>query len=74
MEMDRSQLVGTPIKTLREYISAYNLPCRNIIEKDDLINIIMAHRPMEERHEVYYRDHYPIAQSAQTFHEAGMSF
>ncbi|CAG8640014.1 4548_t:CDS:2, partial [Funneliformis caledonium] len=69
MEMNRSQLIRSPTKILREYISAYNLPCHNIIEKDDLINIIMAHRPLEERYEVYYRDHYPIAQSVQTSHE-----
>jgi hypothetical protein len=65
MKMNRSQLARLPTKTLREYISAYNLPCHNIIEKDDLIDVIMAHIPLEERYEVYYRDHYP------TFHVAG---
>ncbi|RIA85026.1 hypothetical protein C1645_879577 [Glomus cerebriforme] len=63
MKMNRSQLIRLPIKTLREYISAYNLPYHNndIIEKDDLVNVVTAHIPMEERYEVYYRDHYPIS-------------
>jgi hypothetical protein len=72
--MDQSQLARLPTKTLREYISAYNLPCYNVIEKDDLINVIMAHKPLEERYEVYYRDHYPIAQPATLFHETGILF
>ncbi|GBB99607.1 hypothetical protein RclHR1_03580014 [Rhizophagus clarus] len=61
MKMNRSQLARLPIKKLREYISAYNLPCHNIIEKDDLIDIIIVHIPLEERYEVYYRDHYPTS-------------
>jgi hypothetical protein len=71
MKMNRSQLSRLPTKTLREYISAYNLPRHNIIEKDDLIDVIMAHIPLEERYEVYYRDHYPTSHIAG---KIGMSF
>ncbi|CAG8609388.1 12199_t:CDS:2, partial [Ambispora leptoticha] len=49
--MSRNELCVLPVKTLREFIAAFDLPSKNIIEKNDIIDIIMLHRPMPDRNE-----------------------
>ena len=46
-----------PLKQLKKYISAYDLPAKGAIEKDDLVKIIINTRPISNASEVYYRTH-----------------
>ncbi|KAG9298428.1 hypothetical protein G9A89_008692 [Geosiphon pyriformis] len=61
-KMGRSELMSLPTKTLREYIEAFDLPSKNVLEKEDLVSIIVSHKPMPERNEKFFRENMPIAE------------
>ncbi|KAI7819897.1 hypothetical protein BC939DRAFT_479233 [Gamsiella multidivaricata] len=57
--LDEKGLKGLSIKTLKRYLQAYNINTHGMLEKDELIKAIMAHRPIPEVSEVYFRTHTP---------------
>ncbi|KAI9491507.1 hypothetical protein BDB00DRAFT_874238 [Zychaea mexicana] len=63
--MNSSHLHAMPLKQLKRYISAYNLPAKGAIEKDDLVRIIINTRPISNTSEVYFRTHRATLTSAQ---------
>jgi len=59
--LSRSQLRSLPLAKLRRYISAYNIPVKNPIDKNDLVDAAMAARTLQgclsPVNEDYYRKH-----------------
>ncbi|KAI8149961.1 hypothetical protein BJV82DRAFT_585328 [Fennellomyces sp. T-0311] len=56
-QMNSANLLALTPKQLKKYISAYNLPAKSAIEKDDLVRIILNTRPISNDSEIYYRTH-----------------
>lgn len=54
-QMNSNELSKLSPKALKEYITAYNLPYKAAIEKDDLVRIIFNTRPISNESENYYR-------------------
>lgn len=54
--MSSEGLSQLPLKELKEYIQAYQLPSKNAIEKDDLVRIIFNTRPLSNENELSYRN------------------
>lgn len=55
--MNSRHLLAMPLKELRKYINAYNLPAKAAIEKNDLVKIIINTRPISDESEIFYRSH-----------------
>lgn len=56
-QMNSSSLLAMPLRKLKRYINAYNLPSKTAIEKDDLVRIILNTRPISNESEIFYRTH-----------------
>ena len=54
--MNSNELSNMSPKALKEYITAYNLPFKTAIEKDDLVRIIFNTRPISNENEKHYRN------------------
>ncbi|KAI8581025.1 hypothetical protein K450DRAFT_234273 [Umbelopsis ramanniana AG] len=60
-EMIKMQRMGTqallnlPMKKLKFYLTAYQLPSRGALEKQDLVRIIMSSHPVSNASETHYR-------------------
>lgn len=54
-QMNSNELSKLSPKALKEYITAYNLPYKAAIEKDDLVRIIFNTRPISNESENYFR-------------------
>ncbi|GAB5588735.1 hypothetical protein Unana1_03635 [Umbelopsis nana] len=61
-EMIQMQRMGTqalleqPMKKLKFYLSAYQLPSRGALEKQDLVRIIISSHPLSNSSEMHYRN------------------
>lgn len=60
-KMNTAELSNLPIKTLRKFIAAYNLPSQNVIEKEDLVKVIVLSNPISDAGEIFYRNNRNLA-------------
>jgi E3 ubiquitin-protein ligase RNF34 len=53
--MGTQALLNLPMKKLKFYLTAYQLPTRGALEKQDLVRIIMSSHPVSNASEMHYR-------------------
>lgn len=53
--MGTQGLLSLPLKKLKFYLTAYQLPTRGALEKQDLVRIIMSSHPVSNASEMHYR-------------------
>ncbi|KAF9984389.1 CCR4-Not complex caf1 ribonuclease subunit Caf1 [Modicella reniformis] len=58
-KMDYTSLSKLNVKTLRGYLTSYNIPIQGMVEKQDLIRAIQSYKPIPEASEMYFRQHLP---------------
>ncbi|KAF9351529.1 hypothetical protein BGX26_010486, partial [Mortierella sp. AD094] len=58
-KLDDAKLAKLQVKTLKRYLSAYNISTAGMIEKPELIKAIQERRPVPESSEIYFRDNMP---------------
>lgn len=54
--MGTQALLEQPMKKLKFYLSAYQLPSRGALEKQDLVRIIISSHPLSNSSEMHYRN------------------
>jgi hypothetical protein len=54
--MGTQALLELPMKKLKFYLSAYQLPTRGALEKQDLVRIIISSHPLSNSSEAHYRN------------------
>ncbi|KAF9189307.1 hypothetical protein BGZ51_009701 [Haplosporangium sp. Z 767] len=73
--LDDRALSKLNIKTLKRYLTSYNISTHGMIEKQELIKAIKDNRPLLEESEVYFRQHMPdTVEKSAFFREEFSSF
>ncbi|KAG0262548.1 hypothetical protein BG011_010050 [Mortierella polycephala] len=73
--LDDKALSKLNIKTLKRYLTSYNISTHGMIEKQELIKAIKENRPLPEASEVYFRQHMPdTVEKSAFFQEEFSSF
>ncbi|KAG0014805.1 hypothetical protein BGZ80_010214, partial [Entomortierella chlamydospora] len=58
-KLDDAKLAKLQVRTLKRYLSAYNISTAGMIEKSELIKAVQERRPVPESSEIYFRENMP---------------
>ncbi|GJJ73455.1 E3 ubiquitin-protein ligase RNF34 [Entomortierella parvispora] len=69
-KMDKASLLQLNIRTLKGYLTAYNISILGMLEKQDLVDAIQSNRPLSEASETHFRENMPdTVENTTTFYE-----